>query len=497
MVINNVFPIAMTTSSEPGPSTPQDAAGLNADGSAADKDLIVDFREVFSRLRNGLPITLGLGMLSIVIAAIAFFAATPILDLATTARITFSFSGLERGQYPDKSNFQPEDILAPDIVAEAIRQQGLGESDILKSKVRAALSVEGIIPSNVIKERDRLRAAGQTPPTFVPDEYVLTLVLPATGTLTRQQREALLNSIVTLYREKFQRTYANLPLQFGSAFQNIADADYYDYELLFNQEIESMRGYLSERLSEARAFRSKATNSSFLDLLEQLDSFSQIQLPEVLGIIHAYTLCKDRQKELQKLSYYLRESQMKEKAALEEEKVVKTLLNETEARAQNYVLGLKAQSTQGHSETPIIDQGLIDSLLANDSYNFLIRRALDAGLRAKAIASQNEQIQERLDRLSSLEKPDPSEQSRATETLERSLAVLKVSYSRLVANIRQTNDDYKIQQFANAIRISQQPHTESILSKFAAVTTLGFIVGMSLGLALSLLGFTIAPRPNG
>jgi hypothetical protein len=54
----------------------------------------------------------------------------------------------------------------PDIVSEALDREKLGTSDDIQGKVRGALTIEGIIPPNVVKERDRLRSLGQVLPPY-------------------------------------------------------------------------------------------------------------------------------------------------------------------------------------------------------------------------------------------------------------------------------------------------------------------------------------------
>ena len=91
--------------------------------------------------------------------------------------------------------------------------------------VQEDFSVQGIIPDNIVKERDKLRASGQTTRLYVPDEYTLSLAMPRSVAFTTAQRESLLSEILTVYQEKFVRTYVFLPLSFGKAFESLADSD--------------------------------------------------------------------------------------------------------------------------------------------------------------------------------------------------------------------------------------------------------------------------------
>src|ERR1035438_1246349 len=135
----------------------------------------IDLREAFARLCRGLAPTLGFAALGLAMAAGIYLVASPFASATTSMRVTFAFSGYGRGEYPDHSKFQPDDVRAPDIIVEALKQQGLETTDDFQGKVRAALTIEGIIPPNVTKERDRLRAAGQAPAPYRSEEHTSEL----------------------------------------------------------------------------------------------------------------------------------------------------------------------------------------------------------------------------------------------------------------------------------------------------------------------------------
>ena len=468
----------------------------------------IDLRELFVRLGRGIPQIIGFAFVGLAIAALCAFLLARLEPVATTTRVVFSFPGFERGEYPDKSKFQPDDLRAPSIVAEAVRRQGLDTSSDFQSKIRGALSIEGIIPPNIAKDRDRLRAAGQNPPAYIPDEYAVTLTLPRTFGLSDPQREHLLSEIVSVYRENFTRTYASVPIAFGSAFATLRDADFPEYQLILDKEIEGITSYLEQLLSKpttqkqsdakemgerSASFRSPTTNLSFKDLLEQTELFSQIQLSETLGLIHQNGLSKDRSTALVKMDYYLRTLENQERRAVEEEKVIRDLLAQSQERTQNYVLGIKSQATQARTE-PILDQGLIDSLLANDAYNFLVRRALDAGLQVKRIQAEKARLLELRENMKSFTSREIGDRAKTVSRVDRSLQNLEVAYKELVDRIRKTQEDFARQQYADAIRISDRIKTQGVLRPLMVAGIIGGFLGMALGTGLSLLGFTIGTK---
>jgi ElaB/YqjD/DUF883 family membrane-anchored ribosome-binding protein len=466
----------------------------------------IDLREVFARLGRGLAQTLGLAALGLAIAAVIYLAASPFTSATTSMRVAFAFNGYGKGEYPDHSKFQPDDVRAPDVVVEALKRQGLDTTGDFQGKVRAALTIEGLIPPNVIKERDRLRAAGQTPAAYIPDEYLVTLTLPREFPLTGRQRELLLNEIVSVYQEKFQHTYAEAPLAFGNAFETLRAADYPEYELILTEEIQNITDFLRQQMNvdrdetstsnanPARTFRSRTTNLSFSDLLEQTRLFAQIRLNEALGLIYQNGLSRNRATAMVKMDYYLRTLEDQEQKAIEEEKVVDDLLAKSQERSQNYVLGIKSQAAQQRPESPILDQGLIDSLLANDAYNFLVHRALDAGLAVKRIQADKAQLLERRKNMETFLKSTGEDQSAIIAQVQKALSDLETSYKELISNIRRTHADFAKQQFADAIRISMQPITGSKYKPLAVAGAIGGFIGLALGMGLSLVGVFLGGR---
>lgn len=449
----------------------------------------IDLRDIFARIGRGAYQIIGLGLIGLTIAVVGAFLLHRLQDVPTTTRVVFSFPGFERGQYPDKSEFQPDDLRAPAIIADALRRQNLDASSEFQAKVRSSLSVTGIIPPNIAKERDRLRAAGQTPPPYIPNEYALTLLLPRNAPLSNLQRERLLGEIVAVYRENFRRTYGEAPIAFGTAFDTLRSADYPEYEIVFNSEISNIKAYLNTQLESAKSFRSPTTNLSFKDLLDQTNLFAQIHLNETLGMIHDNGLSRNRAVALMKMDYHLRQLDEDENHAIADEKVITNLLSQTQARDQNYVLGIKSQATRSPTEAPILDQGLIDSLLANDANNFLVRQALNAGLKVKAIQAEKAQLTNLRDNMKSFTESSVTNQSTLMAQVEDSLKNLETNYGKLIDSIRKTQQDYALQEFGGAVRISDQIRTEGLLKPLAIAGVVGAFLGLAFGTGLSLLGF--------
>lgn len=452
----------------------------------------IDFGELFARLRRGLPLITALALIGLAVAALVFVSSGAFLNTSTTIRVVFSFPGFEKGEYPDGSKFTPDDLRSPEIVAAALKRKSVIATDEIQGKIRAALSVVGLIPDSIVKERDRQRAAGLTPRTYIPDEYSISLSLPRASVLNTRQRKELLTEIVSLYREKFIRTYITLPLSMGKAFESLSDADYFDYDIVLFRESENISTFLTNMADKARAFRSPRTGLTFNDLLQRSQIFSQIRLNEVLGLIRRDGLSKNRVLSLVKMDYYIKNLSDDEKRAIQEEEVVQKLLQQTQERNQNYTLGLKTQTGNQRSDSLIVDQGLVDSLLANDSYNFLVREALESSLKTRRIQSDKAIMEERREVMLSFIESDKADKSNVFSQFEESLVSVSTSYENLISSMRDTYEDYQKQEFGDAIRISMQTKTENFYLQMAIAGFAGLGIGCSLGMGLSLFGLGLS-----
>ena len=454
------------------------------------EDRTIDLGELCIRIMKGLPTTLGMGLVGLVISAIVFITSSPFTSLTTQLRVAFAFEGYDLGLNPDKSVFVVDGLISPYIVTEALRKQNLILPQSAQSVIRRALTIEGVIPISVVKERDRLQEAGFSPAPFRPDEFKLSLTLPKKFKLTVDQRQRLLSDVVEVYSKQFQRTYVSAPESLGAAFESLEGTDYFDYELVLSRESINNRQYLAQMMEKDSSFRSPRTNMSFADLVKQNELFTQNRLNETLGLIRQFGLSTNRKTAMIKMDYYLQSLEDKAQRTVEEEKLVTNLLAQAQERAQGHVLGIKSQGGQKGADSPIIDQGLIDSLLANDAYNFLVREALRAGLETRKIQSEISILQERRRTMQGFIDTDSQVETEAVEQLEASLVNLREAYDKLIANIHTTQEDYQRQEFGDAIRISMQPTTQSFYPALAKAGLVGGFLGAAAGIGLSLLGLT-------
>jgi hypothetical protein len=436
-----------------------------------EEDAIIDLRDIFIRLSRGLGQILGLALLGTVIAVVGYLITRPWQPISTSTRVAFSFPGFEKGEYPDHSKFQPDDLRGPEIIAEALKRQGLNTSDEFQSQIRGALGIEGFIPPKSAND-------------YVPDVYIVTLTLPEKFPISKDQRVRLLNEIINVYHENFQRTYTSTLAAFGHVFEVLPKADFPEYQQIFNREIGNITDYLTQQLEQGKSFRSPTTNLSFQDLLDQTQLFVQNRLSEPLELIYQGGFSRNRTLAIAKMEYSVRMLDEQEHHAAADQKVFTDLL--TQPQARHYVLDAKPQADLPYSEIHLADQASAP-LLANDTGSLLVLHAIKVGLRVSQLQADKAQLLEQLEALKSAK-----ENAGDTSQVQKLLAELEPTYQELIDNIHKTQTDFARQQFADAIRISAAVTTTNRMSRMLALTgAAGCFIGLAAGMGLSLLGIYI------
>jgi hypothetical protein len=453
--------------------------------SAQQQEPELDITIFFRRLGAGLPQIVGLALLGAVIAVASSYFVIRSSPLETKMRASFSFPGFERGQYPDESKFQADDLRAPELTLQALLNLKIANVEKIHGEIRGSLSIIGIIPPNIAKEREKLRASGQNIPPYIADEYEITLSLPRNFPLTPKEREKFLNELLTLYRARFQRIYTDLPPLYGTSFETLQTTDYYEYELVLSQELQNLNDYLSKQLNKAKMFRSKTTGFSFNDLITQAQLFAQLRVNEVMGMIYSTGLTNNRPLALTKIDYHLGLLNDEEKRLIDEEKVVKDLLLQAQSRAQSYVLTARASAD---TSRPFVDQNMMETLVANDAYNFLVKKALEAGIRVQQLRARKDQVTARRQKIDSFVALSNVDYAETKRLLAKSMSDLEKDYRKLISNVRATQQDYANQEYADAIRPTLEPVTASYLVRLMVAAAAGSILGAALGSGLSLIG---------
>lgn len=459
----------------------------------------VDLYEVLRRLGRALPQILGFGLLGGVVALFLVLAVTRTRPEQVSMRVAFSFAGFERGQYPDGSGFQPDDLRSADLVMDALRSTGVDSPEKYYSRVRSAITIEGLLPALSKSEADTvtrvlLQNPAQKRSIFVPDEYEVQLAVPEGVPLDAKQARRLLVELISLYTERFHRTYVKQPERYAAALgaSGLQSAEYFEFAELLRTRVGSLRSYLGTLATSDASFRDPVTGYSFNDLIAELDVFAQLQVEDLVTAVGRLGLARDRDRAVSKIEYRRRELTLQERALTDRLQATERLLAALDSREQSYVLG--ARSQQDPTKPNVIDQNVLDALISNDARNKLVEKASDLGASIADARVQQTRLADQLARIQAGPAAGSAEWEAGVKEIASMLEALEADYQRIVSGIRSTVDARGRQRFADAVRMTRSPKRSKQDLILVAGPVMGGLLGAMLGAGLGLIGIVIGRR---
>ena len=188
-------------------------------------------------LRNTLIVLIICGLIGTVLAAILFFSESNQTYVA--AAIQFSFDGAAEGKAPNGYDFDVSGITSDEVLEIALNASGL-EEVYTAEQLRTSMNVTGVYPERIAEEMTKYVSLLDTNAKmqaalsdYHATRYSVTLYNNFDPSIGSVQLTELLQNILTVYRNYFEKTYsASLEMS-----DSITDLKEYDYA----QQLEAIR----------------------------------------------------------------------------------------------------------------------------------------------------------------------------------------------------------------------------------------------------------------
>ena len=332
----------------------------------------------------------------IILAAVFFLALGLVFTFTgekegqTTIALLLRFDNVNRGHYPDGSPFNKEDIIAPDIVGEVVRELDLADVGISPRTLRRHLDVVGVMSRATIQEAERLQREGRSPEDIFPSEYRVSLLEGERLGLSEGRQEEILLSVVEVYTDRFRRTHSGLDSPLPTLFLVDGDLQGYDYPLipdLFLAQADQILDFLDELKSRSRTFRSGELGYSFSDVKRELESLREERIVHLRSLIVDNRLTADPERMIRRYKELIDELETELSLKEQEAWFARDLLKE-----------LDLEPTE---EGPLSEElaDIVEILLRHESHTTLLSRSLEAGLEVEALKVELEYAVARLEQL--------------------------------------------------------------------------------------------------
>ncbi len=285
--------------------------------------------------------------------------------------LSFRFQGIENAQNPDGKPFDPYQVVSPFVLTDAIQQLKL-EKQLTASKIRELVSMEPIIPDEILKQQKfALEKQGETV-KYYPTEYVMVLRSDRGNGVSPELAERLANQIVASYINYFAREYykADLATNALLAF-NPKSYDYADVSMVIHQQLANLQGFNQKLGNADPEFRSSRTGLTFNDILQSVDVLDTVDVNRLDSLISSYKLTRDVNKLILYYTYLIDKLELT-KSKLDSETIASRAMLGTMENSKNQILTAlitEAEAVKNESKSSYFNSLILKTASVGTSAN--------------------------------------------------------------------------------------------------------------------------------
>ena len=365
--------------------------------------------------------------------------------------LALSFRGVERGEYPSGKKLDIADFRAPTILSGALADAGIPNPRLDAQKLSARLTIEPVIPADVLARWKKQDRDGVKREEFVPTTF--RIKLPAKE-LSNEESLRLFDAILKRYRErvKFEQKAA---LRFlgdwsASGYTDLAPVyDYWEIPYLLEQNVELMDGYLRQWAAESQEFKDPKLGFGFRDLQKDLAVWRAVRLEALKAMTVKNQLVRDRDTALATAKYRMEDLGIEIRQSSEETAEALKLL-EAAQKPQSML----ATPVRGKEGIPVVDASVFDRLIKSDYIAPLVTRISDLQTATKRLEARKARLEKDTASLVSARNVAPEQLPRGFKKL---VATVSGELHEIIERYNKLLENYLNSSITSLVTVEQGP----------------------------------------
>ena len=439
---------------------------ITINNSEKDKDeVVISFVTILKKIKKYLMLWIVCAVVIFVLTFGYALLTTQITKPNLNALISFSYSGIEKGNDPNGRKFDVNTLKNPAVIEAALSELGMDLSSL--EAIREGIKIKGIIPSDAIDRitvyksiyenanTGNLAAAQEMlDVTYYPTQFKVYFDYNNTEFSTSDATD-IFNMILKKYQDYFYEEYGYND-SLGSAVTAI---DYRDYDYteavdVFKNNLQTLSRYVRQLSNEdSTRFRSAATGYTFDDLYQAISTIQNIDLDKISSYIAINNITKNKEASIAYYDYRM-ESLNRTKTSLEEQ--LKSVQESIDAYQKDQIFIFSGTDEANTN---------MSSTVASDQYDNMVKKKLNI---TEELADTKQSINYCKQRRDALQN-NPAGNAEKAENLDAQLEELSKKIDDLIDVTSRTSDDYyKNVTLKNAYNVLV-PATNTISSRISHI----------------------------
>lgn len=260
----------------------------------------ISLKELFDVIWKGKWVIAIAAVATFILAAVGAFVYDGLTSKVSTI-VAVQWDGVDEGLYPDGTNFEYSAMIPAHVYTIAVDEEGL---DIQANDVRNAMTIQPIVPENILAQIEKALENGETL-TYYATDFKWTLNNSELG-ISVTEASDLLTQLRVQLKDDFARKYIN-----QLSVLDFTDVDFDEYDYLDAYEILNAQVTAIDNVMGPRSDIEFTSSSgyTFSDILVRTDLLKRIELNQIITRTNNYLLTKDKPYLITSYQYRIEQAQ--------------------------------------------------------------------------------------------------------------------------------------------------------------------------------------------
>lgn len=342
--------------------------------------------------------------------------------------MSLNYPEAEKGLNPDGTRFNIFEIKSEKVLDKALSK--FSDSGLTVDQLRNRIDVYEKALNTTAEKVKIAKMSGDTF-KYIPNEY--TISYSQKNKFIKNHTIEMLTAIAEAYEEIFEsgHGYNNSILQFDE--NEIAEYDRYEYAEIADlmlSKAKIIEIYISKRSGESGSYLSTETEETFINILEMINNFKNIEVEKFKAFIISSAITKDKVAYINKLKYTVDTLNFKKRKAVNESEFVKDTMEKYDP------------NITGVAFIPTLDKN--DEFYMNRTkigIDYLAESAYNAGITAESISNTIAETEYLIERFSTTDLNE-EETTQLRETADHMFEILAKRLSEIQATALIADNEY-------------------------------------------------------
>lgn len=364
--------------------------------------------------------------------------------------IRFNDSSIARGKTPDEKDFDPYEIVSPDVITAVINDLSL--SDTVDS-IRSRVTITSVIPETEIKIKAAKLEKGED---YSYQANTFSVSYEGKVGASESSSRDILDSLIQNYLAFYQENHAAQAYINDVSFDgDLGDYDYIEIAEIISNRIDSTISSLEGYQLQDEEFRAPSTGLTFTDIKSEYTHLQDYKVSNLFADIYRGQITKNKPLLIEKYTERKEKFELEQKDYAARAELTKSRMNKFAEANKDVPNSYNNTTGQNDDNLAIIDDVHSDTygsrqLKTETTYDKLIQKyvsysksANNSALDAKHCVSVIEKFSIKID--------DTVDSSALTKSIEEQIVDIKDEMAQLYGNLSKTIDDYNDKTAASHI----------------------------------------------